>query len=287
MTDLGDRVAVITGAASGIGLAMAQRFGAAGMRLVLADVEAGALEAAAKDLSATGVEAIQVVTDVADAAQMELLGERVRDELGEAHVVCLNAGISGGGGPLETLTVQDWQWGIGVNLWGVIHGLRVFLGDMKSRDAGHIVITSSIAGLINSSQAGPYHATKHAVAAIAEVLYRELHDAGSKVSVHCLCPGLVSSNFPTGDRNRPVALQNPGADEIPAEAIEAMQKAVQEIFARGVTTEHVADRVFEGVRAGRFWIYTDDVHKEVIRARHRAIENGDQPPTEGGALDGY
>jgi NAD(P)-dependent dehydrogenase (short-subunit alcohol dehydrogenase family) len=281
------RVAVLTGAASGIGLAMARRFGAAGMRLALADVEPEALELASKELAGEGIETIQIVTDVSDADQMDRLAARVRDELGDAYLICLNAGISGGGGPLETLTVQDWKWGIGVNLWGVIHGLRVFLGDLKARDAGHIVITSSIAGLINSPQAGPYHATKHAVASIAEVLYRELFDAGSQVQAHCLCPGLVASNFPSGDRNRPAELQNPGADQIPAEAIEAMHKAVQEIFDRGVTAEHVAACVFGALEEGRFWIYTDEVHKQVIRDRHRAIEQGESPPTEGGALDGY
>jgi NADP-dependent 3-hydroxy acid dehydrogenase YdfG len=287
IVELEGRVAMVTGAASGIGLALAKRLGAAGMRIALADIEAGALEAAAKTLGEEGIESIQVVVDVSDAEQMDRLAERVREDLGPAHVICLNAGVSGGGGPLETLTTADWQWGIGVNLWGVIHGLRVFLGDMKSRDAGHVVITSSIAGIINSPQAGPYHATKHAVAAIAEVLFRELHDAESNVSAHCLCPGLVASNFPTGDRNRPSELANPGAEAIPKAAIEAMHKAVGEIFARGVTTSHVAECVLEGILTERFWIYTDAVHKQVIRARHKAIENGEGPPTEGGALNGY
>jgi NADP-dependent 3-hydroxy acid dehydrogenase YdfG len=286
-SELSGRVAVVTGAASGIGLAMAHRLGRAGMRVALADIESDALEAAAKSLSEDGVETIQGVVDVSDADQMDRLAMRVGKELGDPHVICLNAGVSGGGGPLETLTTADWEWGIGVNLWGVIHGLRVFLGDMKSRDAGHIVITSSIAGIINSPQAGPYHATKHAVASIAEVLFRELHDAESKVSAHCLCPGLVASNFPTGDRNRPSELANPGVENIPQSAIDAMHKAVGDIFARGVSTSHVADCVLAGILSGSFWIYTDEVHEQVIRARHKAIEEGELPPTEGGALDGY
>ena len=284
---LDGRVAVITGAASGIGLSMAHRFAGKGMRLALADVEPAALATAAKALRAAGAEVLEIVTDVSDAAQMDTLASRVRDEMGPAHVVCLNAGVSGGGGPLETLTTEDWSWGIGVNLWGVIHGLRVFLAEMKERDAGHVVITSSIAGLISSPQAGPYHATKHAVASLAEVLFRELHEAGSKVTSHCLCPGLVSTNFPSGDRNRPDGLQNPGADEIPAEAIAAIHKAVQEVFDRGTTSDHVADCVLAALEDNRFWIYTDEVHPAAIAARHRAIENAAPPPTSFGALDGY
>ena len=287
MAELEGGVAVVTGGASGIGRAMALRFGAAGMRLALADVEAEALEAVADDLAAQGVETLRVVTDVGDASEMEALAKRVATDLGEPHLVCLNAGVSGGGGPIETLTTADWEWGIGVNLWGVIHGLRVFLGDLKARNAGHVVLTSSIAGLTNSPQASPYHATKHAVASIAEVLYRELHDAGSRVTAHCLCPGLVSTNFPTGDRNRPTALENPGAENVDPAAVEAMQSAVREIFSRGVTPTHVAECVYEAIETNRFWVYTDEVHREAIRARHRAIETGENPPTNFGALDGY
>ena len=158
---------------------------------------------------------------------------------------------------------------------------------MKARDDGHIVLTSSIAGLICSPQAAPYHATKHAIAATAETLFRELSDAGSKLGISCLCPGLVDTRFPTGDRNRPGDLRNPGADAIPSEQIDALHRAVQEIFRRGVSSDHVADCVFEAVRQRRFWIYTDTVHRDVIKARHRAIEEGEDPPTQGGALDGY
>ncbi len=287
MQDLEGRVAVITGAASGIGLAMARRFGRAGMRVVLADIEKDPLEAAGKALQAAGIDTLSVETDVGDAEQMDRLGGRVRADLGPVDLLCLNAGVSGGGGPLETLTTADWEWGLRVNLWGVIHGLRVFLPDMRARDDGHIVLTSSIAGLICSPQAAPYHATKHAIAAIAETLFRELSDAESKLGISCLCPGLVDTRFPTGDRNRPADLQNPGAGAIPREQIEALHRAALEVFKRGVSSAHVADCVFEAVRQRRFWVYTDEVHRDVIKARHRAIENGEDPPTQGGALDGY
>lgn len=286
MQDLKGKTAVITGGASGIGLAMAERFARAGMRIALADVEELALELAAERLRAGGTEVLALSTDVTEAGSMDELGARVH-EFGGADLVCLNAGVSGGGGLLETLTTEDWAWGIGVNLWGVIHGLRVFLRDLKARGEGHVVITSSVAGLTCFANAGPYHATKHAVAAIAQVLFRELHEAGSAVGVSCLCPGLVSTNFPSSDRNRPEALKNPGAEDIPAEQAEALRKAVGEIFARGASPDHVAECVYDAVVNRQFWVLTDDVHPEVIKARHRSIENATDPPTDGGPLDGY
>jgi len=281
------RVAVITGGASGIGLAMAQRFAREGMRLALADVEDGALESAVKELEAHGAKVLPVVTDVSDAGSMQRLADRVAADLGPVDLLCLNAGVSGGGGPIESLSDGDWAWALNVNVWGVIHGIQSFLPEMKSRGEGHVVLTASVAGLTNSPQAGPYHATKHAVVSIAEVLHRELHDAASGVGVSCLCPGLVDTNFPTGGRNRPAELQNLGADQVPQEQVDALNEAVSAVFRRGVSPEHVADCVFAALRDGRFWIYTDEVHKDVIRARHRSVERGEAPPTDFNGLDGY
>jgi NAD(P)-dependent dehydrogenase (short-subunit alcohol dehydrogenase family) len=281
------RVAVISGGASGIGLAMARRFAREGMHIALADVEDGALESAAKDLAARGARVLPVATDVSDAGSMQRLADRVATELGAVDLLCLNAGVSGGGGPIESLSEADWAWALNVNVWGVIHGLQSFLPAIKSRGEGHVVLTASVAGLTNSPQAAPYHATKHAVVSIAEVLHRELHDAASGVGVSCLCPGLVDTNFPTGGRNRPAQLQNPGADSIPQEQVDALNEAVSEVFRRGASPEHVADCVFAALQEGRFWIYTDEVHKDVIRARHSSIERGQNPPTDFNSLEGY
>jgi len=287
MNDLNGRVAVITGGASGIGLAVAKRLARCGLRLVLADIEREALERARETLTADGAEVVAIETDVGDAEQMDALAERTRREVGPVAIAHLNAGVSGGGGPIETLSTQDWAWGLHVNLWGVVHGLRVFLGDMKARDQGHVVITSSIAGIIASPQAAPYHATKHAVAAIAETLYHELHAEGSGVRVSCLCPGLVDTGFPTSDRNRPAALETPGREPASPEQQDALREAVGKIFARGASPEQVAECVFAALEDGRFWIYTDAVHRDAIAARHRALEAGELPPTGFGALDGY
>ena len=287
MNDWSGRLAVITGGASGIGLAVARRLAHRGMRLAIADVEVGALKAAQESLTAAGAEVLAVPTDVGDPEQMDAFAGRVRDECGPVSVAHLNAGVAGGGGPIERLSTEDWAWAFHVNVWGVIHGLRVFLSDMKRQDEGHVVITSSIAGIICSPQAGPYHATKHAVAAIAETLYRELHAEGSGVRVSCLCPGLVDTGFPSSDRNRPAALKTPGREPVAPDEREAMHRAVGEIFARGATPERVAECVDAALEDGRFWIYTDEVHREAIAARHRAIEAGELPPATFGALDGY
>lgn len=287
MKDWSGRNAVITGGASGIGLALARCCVSQGMRVLIADVERDALEAAGAELEAAGGTVLTCQTDVSDAERMDALAASVRDTLGDVDLLCLNAGVSGGGGPLETLSTEDWAWGLGVNLWGVIHGLRVFLGEMKARDRGHVVLTSSIAGLVCSPSAAPYHATKHAVAAIAETLYRELHAEQSGVRAHCLCPGLVDTGFPRSERNRPDSLQTPGRPAPDPAQAEILLKAVGDIFARGVSPEHVAECVFDALGEDRFWIYTDDVHRAVIAARHRAIETGTAPPTEFGALDGY
>lgn len=287
MKDLSGRVAVVTGAASGIGLAISKRLSRGGARLVLADIEERALDRALRLIDAPDADLLPVKTDVGDPAAMDALAERVRTSFGPVDLLCLNAGVSGGGGPLETLSTEDWAWGLHVNLWGVIHGLRVFLADMKRRDEGHVVITSSIAGILCSPNAAPYHATKHAVAAIAETLFRELHAAGSGVGVSCLCPGLVDTAFPRSDRNRPAAFQSPAPTAVTPEQQAALTRAVTEIFARGVSPEHVADCVYEAITGNRFWVYTDDVHREAIQARHRALERGESPPTHFGALDGY
>ncbi|HVN50139.1 MAG TPA: SDR family NAD(P)-dependent oxidoreductase, partial [Acidimicrobiales bacterium] len=165
MDELHGKVAVVTGAASGIGRGLAQRFAAEGMRLALADIEAQPLEAVGRELRAGGTDVLTVVTDVSDGAQVDALGEAVVDRFGGVDLVCNNAGV-GGGGMMRDLTTADWQWVLGVNLWGVIHGMRVFLPKLVAQGSGHIVNTASLAGLVAAPFMGPYNASKFAVVAI-------------------------------------------------------------------------------------------------------------------------
>jgi NADP-dependent 3-hydroxy acid dehydrogenase YdfG len=252
---------------------------------VLADVEKGALREAVARIEAMGVEAIGVPTDVASEAEMDHLGEVARGRFGVPDVLCLNAGVAGGGGPSHELTTKDWKWAIDVNLYGVIQGLRVFLGGMRERDSGHIVMTASVAGLTSFPGSLPYNATKHAVVGIAETLFAELADAQSGVAVHCLCPGLVSTNIVRSERNRPKELQNPGKGATGMDP--GVQKTVEAAFAAAKPPAAVAELVLDAIVHRKFWIQTDEFFRASIKARHRAIENDEDPPARGSLLAVY
>lgn len=280
-----NKTAVVTGGASGMGFAMASVFAREGMNVVLADVEKGALREAVARIEAQGVEAIGVPTDVSSEAEMDHLGEVVRERFGVPEIVCLNAGVSGGGGPSHQLTTKDWKWALDVNLYGVIHGLRVFLGGMRERNAGHIVMTASVAGLTSFPGSLPYNATKHAVVGIAETLFSELADAQSAVAVHCLCPGVVATNIIRSERNRPKELQNPG--EGARGMHPEIQKSVEGFFSGAKPPAEVAELVLDAIVNRKFWIQTDEFFRASIKARHRAIENDEDPPARGSLLAVY
>jgi NADP-dependent 3-hydroxy acid dehydrogenase YdfG len=186
---------------------------------------------------------------------------------------------------MQTLSTNDWKWCLDVNLWGVIHGLRVFLAGLIEQDEGHVVITSSVAGLTSYPGSGPYNASKHAVASVAETLFAELAESGSQVGVSCLCPGLVATRILESDRNRPKELTDehddaPGFDP-------AVRDAVASVFASAKPPAEVAELVLAAIVERRFWIETDPVFREAIRARHRAIETGGDPPARGSVLTPY
>jgi NAD(P)-dependent dehydrogenase (short-subunit alcohol dehydrogenase family) len=270
------KVAVVTGAASGIGLAMAQRFGAEGMRLVLADIEADALASVVDDLQAGGVEAVGQVTDVSKGDDVDALGQVALDAFGTVHLVCNNAGV-GGGGQIDTLTTADWEWVLGVNLWGVIHGMRVFLPMLLERGEGHIVNTASVAGLFATPFMGPYNASKFAVVAISETAHHELAMRGSEVGVSVLCPSWVRTRIHESSRNRPDSLQNPPADG-DAETESVMAGVVGNLIAGGIAPEEVAEQVVDAVRTGRMWILTHPDSVRAVGARMQAIVDGGSPP---------
>ena len=221
MEDLQGKVAVITGGASGIGRAVAEKAAAEGMKIVIADIEEGPLKEAEGELTGQGAEAIGVVTDVSDAASVRELRDRALERFGAVHLVHNNAGI-GTGGPIWDFSEEDWRWIIGVNQWGVIHGIATFVPLLMEQGEGHVVNTASIAGLTTTAFLGPYHATKFAVVAMSEVLYKDLQTAGSPVGVSVLCPGFVQTRIAESDRNRPA-----WAPERTVEGAEELRAVIQ------------------------------------------------------------
>jgi NAD(P)-dependent dehydrogenase (short-subunit alcohol dehydrogenase family) len=287
MESLQGKTVVVTGGASGMGRAFADRFAQAGMRVVIGDIEQAALDAAVEELRAGGAQVLGVRTDVSSEADVHALAGRAIAEFGQVHVVCLNAGVGGGGGPIETLTAADWQWTLGVNLWGIIHGIAAFLPHIKAHDDGHVVITASIAGLTSYGSSAPYNTSKHAAVAIAETMFTELRDAGSAVGVTCLCPGLVRTRIIDSERNRPEALHRPHVADVPSDTQVAAHRAVLEIFDQAKPPHEVADLVHDAVLARRFWVFTDDVYTPAIHQRLDSIRDATDPPARGNLMDVY
>ncbi len=282
--DLTSKTAVITGGASGMGRAMADRFGASGCNVVVADIEEPAIDAAVAELSAAGVAVLGVPTDVADEASMDALGAAVADRFGPAHIVCLNAGVASSGVTAE-LRTADWSWVLGVNLWGVIHGLRVFLPGLQERDEGHVVITASVAGFMSYPSMGPYNASKHAVLSMAETLHHELREADSAVNVTALCPGLVRTRIIDSDRNRPEKYQLPALAQ-PQDQAADRRAIFHEMIANALAPEAVADMVHDAVIDGTFYLFTDSQFEGPIAERHRQIETATAPRVQSLVDDG-
>ena len=261
MEDLRGKVAVITGGASGIGRAVADRAAAEGMKIVLGDIEEGPLKEAVDDLTSTGAEALGVVTDVSDAASVQALRDRTLDRFGSVHLVHNNAGI-GLGGPIWEVSEEDWRWILGVNLWGVIHGVAAFVPVLVEQGEGHVVNTASIAGLIAAPFLGPYNATKQAVVAISETLFKDLQAVGAPIGVSVLCPGFVRTRIAESERNRPQ-----WAPDREAPGTAELRGAVQNMVAGGIAPATVADRVIDAVRTNTFYILTHPELDEALTTR--------------------
>jgi NAD(P)-dependent dehydrogenase (short-subunit alcohol dehydrogenase family) len=258
--DLKGRTAVVTGGASGIGRALALRLAREGAGVVVADVDEAALAAVAGEAQALGVKALAVRTDVTDLAQVQALAARAFDAFGAVHVLCNNAGVAAWGG-LETATHRDWQWVLGVNLWGVIHGIEAFVPRMIARgEPGHIVNTASMAGLIASKGLGVYNTSKYAVVGLSETLAKDLKPY--RIGVSVLCPMGVQTRIRQSERNRPAALRN--TDTAAAEPVE--------LIGRSLSPETVADMVLAAIRANELYVITHDESLEPLRRRFERME---------------
>jgi NAD(P)-dependent dehydrogenase (short-subunit alcohol dehydrogenase family) len=268
MKDFANKVAVVTGAASGIGLAMAERFGRAGMNVVLADVDETGLEEAARTVGATGAKTLTVPTDVSKGAAVAALARATLDRFGAVHVVCNNAGVAVSG-LCWANTVADWEWVLGVNLWGVIHGVRVFTPILLEQGGeAHIVNTASLAGLTSGGGAAIYNVTKHAVVTLSETLHRDLAAVGSTIGVSVLCPAFVSTRIADAARNRPPELAETAA---PPPRFEQMQEMARFLIASGTPPAKIAECVFDAVRDGRFYVLPHPDWKDVIETRMQDI----------------
>lgn len=266
------KVAVVTGGASGIGLAIAERFARSGVDVVLADVQKDALAAAADRIEKLGVKSLAVQTDVSSERSVQDLAAATLEAFGSVDIVCNNAGVASDAdpwlGPLST-----WEWVMGVNFWGVVHGVRSFLPHLVAQGGGHIVNTASVAGIIPGF--GPsYDASKHAVVAISEDLYTSMKMAGLPVAVSVLCPGWVRTGILDADRNWPSTL---GDAPVSALASAVTTPHARRAIDEGATPASVADCVADAIEAERFWIFNDPEFVEIALDRWHGIAEGHDP----------
>ena len=267
MNKLEGKTAVVTGAASGMGLAMARRFAVGGMNVVLADINESKLDEAVDEIRTSGRQAQGLVTDVSlEADNINLLDFTV-DSYGTADVVCLNAGVQGSIGRSWALSKDDYSWTLGILLDGVIHGVRTFVPEMVERDEGHVVLTASIAGHISSPFGAPYNVAKHGVATLAETLFHELKVEGSNVGVTCLCPGFVNTNIVNDTASRPAGSVGSAVDD----RGDQMLQLTQRVLSAGLDPEIVGQQVFDAVVNKQFWLFTDDNWDAPIMARANEV----------------
>lgn len=269
MQNFSDKVAVITGAGSGIGRAIAGRCAQEGMRIVLAGINADTLTQAEEELMAQGAQTLAVVTDVTRQQDVEALARKTIEAFGSVHLLVNNAGVCAGTTTWES-TLNDWAWVLGVNVWGVVYGLRTFIPIMLAQDTPcHIVNTASVAGLISDPNLPIYNVSKHAVVTLSETLYHELAAQQSKIKVSVLCPAYVYTRIMDAERNRPPELCNPPQTAPLSQA--AIDQAFEQAIEQGMPPEQVAEHLFNGLCEGKFYILTHPEWKEFIRLRFEDI----------------
>jgi NAD(P)-dependent dehydrogenase (short-subunit alcohol dehydrogenase family) len=277
------KVAVVTGAASGIGRALAERCIQEGMKVVLADIEEPALLQVSQELTAQGAQILALPTDVSQATEVETLARKAFETYSEVHLLFNNAGVGAGKSAWES-TLTDWEWVLGVNLYGVIHGIRSFVPRMlESRASGHIVNTASIAGLTSGPGLSVYMASKHAVVSLTETLYHELTLRGASIGVSVLCPGFVNTRIHNSERNRPAQLQNASdEDAVSEDTLSPEEKEGEQLLKlaiqKGMSPQQQADMVFEAIREERFYIYPPEFKRgiatrmeDILTPRHPTL----------------
>ncbi len=278
MQEFEGKVAVVTGAASGIGRGLTEKCIAEGMHVVMADIEEAVLEQVATELQATTNNTVlPIVTNVAIEAELRNVLDQTVQELGGVHLLFNNAGV-GGGGNAWTATQKDWDWVLGVNLWSVIYGLRVFVPQMIAQDEPcHIVNTASVAGLLGGSTNALYSVTKHGVVALTENLAVDLKAAEAKIGCSVLCPGFVNTNIFDSGRNRPANLANEAEAPPPTPEDEQRIAMFREILRQGMQPAEIAEIVFQSIRDNRLYILTHDHFDEMIRTRAENMVTGTNP----------
>lgn len=276
MKDLAGKTAVITGAASGIGLELAKQFGAQGMNLVLADVEEAALERATAELTTAGHAVLPFALDVRNHDEIEALQTATIERFGNVHLLCNNAGVGAGGPVADPSNLEAWRWTIDIDLWGVIYGCKTFLPAMLAHgEECHIVNTASMAGLGSAPFMGPYNIAKYGVVALSETLSKEMQIANAKVGVSVLCPAFVATGIAESDRNMPADVREQLPPPAPADS--PMQTLMRDLVANGISTEVVGNAVVDAVVNDHFWILTHDETKPGVSQRAEQIVNGVNP----------
>lgn len=273
MKDFKGKVAVITGAASGIGLALAEKFADENMKVVLADLDENALNTASKAIEARGVETLAVVTDVSSQQGIDALAQKTLDRFGSIHVVCNNAGVIRGGLSWE-VPLEDYRWHLEVNTWGVIHGIRTFMPILIQQNEETVIVnTSSQSGITCTPYSAAYCLSKHAVVALSECLYHEVMMHGLKVQVAVLCPMAVETDIDKSERVRPDRYKLP--PEATSDIADIVSEGLSAQLKMGITPALMAEQTLQGIREKRFYIFSESVEsgqwKENMKLRFEDI----------------